>query len=81
MAKFDAETVTRWTQMAVDWMREAQDPGTVTDVYLGAEAWGIAHYAGITKEAYADPSVSDAHIVTALKQIFPKAVFKDRYVY
>ena len=81
MAKFDAETVARWTKMAADWMREAQDPGTVTDVYLGAEAWGIAHYAGITKEAYADPSVSDAHIVTALKQIFPKAVFKDRYVY
>ncbi len=81
MAKFDEETVTRWTKMAADWMREAQDPGTVTDVYLGAEAWGIAHLSGIVREAYADRSVVDAHIVTALKQIFPKAVFKDRYVY
>lgn len=81
MAKFDAETVARWTKMAADWMREAQDPGTVTDVYLGAEAWAIAHRAGITEEAYADRSVTDAHIVTALKQIFPKAVFQDRYVY
>jgi hypothetical protein len=81
MAKFDAETVTRWTKWAADWMEIAGDPGTVTDVYLGAEAWVIAHRAGITEEAYMDRSVTDAHIVTALKQIFPRAEFKDRYVY
>jgi len=81
MAKFDAETVTRWKRMAEVFLQRVGDPGTTEDIYLGAEAWVIAHRAGITEEAYGDRSVTDAHIVTALKQIFPKAVFKDRYVY
>jgi hypothetical protein len=81
MAKFDQETVARWKQMADDWLVKAQDPGTREDIHLGAEAWAIAHRSGISVEAYADREVTDAHIVTALKQVFPNAVFKDRYVY
>ena len=41
----------------------------------------VAHQSGITEEAYADRSVVDAHIVTALKQMFPNAEFKDTYSY
>lgn len=81
MTKFDQATVTRWATMAATFLQRAGDPGTLKDVYLGAEAWTIAHLSGITGEAYADRSVVDAHIVTALKQIFPNANFKDRYSY
>lgn len=81
MAKFDAETVTSWASMVDAWFIEAQDPGQPKDVYLGAEAWAIAHLSGITTEAYADRSTTDAHIVTALKQIFPNAKFSDKYAY
>jgi hypothetical protein len=81
MAKFDLLTVMRWADAADTWLKEAGDPGTRTDIYLGAEAWAIAHNCGITREAYDDRSVADAHIVTALKQIFPNAKFSDKYAY
>lgn len=81
MAKFDLSTVTSWSDMASRWLKDAGDPGTLEDVYLGAEAWEIAHRCGITSVAYKDRTVTDAHIVTALKQVFPNAVFKDKYSY
>jgi hypothetical protein len=81
MAKFDLLTVIKWSDMASKWLKDAGDPGTLTDIYLGAEAWAIAHRCGITRDAYTDQTVVDAHIVTALKQIFPNAVFKDKYSY
>jgi hypothetical protein len=77
--KFDKATVNRWAGMAADYLgRNGYD---IADVKLGVEAWEIAHYVGITSEAYKDRSVVDAHIVTALKVIFPQAVFKDRYAH
>ena len=79
MSKFDKETINCWAVMAVDYLgRNGYD---ISDVKLGVEAWNIAHYIGITKEAYEDREVVDAHIVTALRQIFPEAVFKDKYFY
>jgi len=81
MAKFDTATVTRWASMAETFLERAGDPGTTKDVYLGVEAWTIAHLSGITSEAHHGRAVTDAHIVTALKQIFPNAIFKDRYSY
>jgi hypothetical protein len=79
MAKFDAETVNHWAVMAADYLgRNGYD---LSDVKLGSEAWAIAHRSGISYEAYEDMSVVDAHIVTALKQIFPNAVFSDKYSY
>lgn len=79
MSKFDKETINRWAAMVADYLgRNGYD---ISDVKFGVEAWDIAHYVGITKEAYEDRSVVDAHIVTALRQIFPEAVFKDRYSY
>lgn len=79
MVKFDKATVNRWTCMAEDWLsgRDMFRDGILT----GAVAWGVAHRAGITAEAYADRSVTDGHIQTALEAIFPNAVFKDRKVY
>lgn len=79
MSKFNAETINRWTAMAADYLgRNGYD---LSDVKLGVEAWDIAHYVGITKEAYEDRSVVDAHIVSALRKIFPDVVFKDKYTY
>jgi hypothetical protein len=79
MAKFDSDTIARWTVMAADYLgRNGYD---LSDVKLGSEAWAIAHRSGISYEAYEDMSVVDAHIVTALKQIFPNAEFKDKYSY
>jgi hypothetical protein len=79
MAKFDKETINRWASLAADYLgRNGYD---ISDVKFGVEAWSIAHQTGITNEAYTDRDVVDAHIVTALKAIFPNAVFKDRYSY
>lgn len=79
MSKFDKETINRWAAMAADYL--GRNGCDISDVKFGVEAWDIAHYVGIAKEAYEDRSVVDAHIVTALRQIFPEAVFKDRYSY
>ena len=82
MAKFDSEAITRWTKMADEWL--AKNPfGAIerSQILNGSNAWKVAHHAGITEEAYADRSVVDAHIVTALKQLFPNAEFKDTYSY
>lgn len=77
--KFDKATVNRWAAMAADYLgRYGYD---IADVKTGVEAWDIAHHVGIAREAYEDRSVVDAHIITALKAIFPEAVFKDRYTY
>lgn len=81
MSKFDLDTVARWKAQADKWLKDAGDPGTADDVYLGAEAWQIAHRCGIVSEAYQSPAVVDAHIVTALKKIFPNAEFRDKYRY
>lgn len=87
MAKFDQSTVTRWADMVDEWLSKnygITDRFGITErshVTDGSSAWTIAHRAGITTEAYTDPSVVDAHIVTALKQLFPNAVFKDTYSY
>jgi len=82
MAKFDSETIARWAAMADAWL--AKNPFGVVErsrVLEGSNAWKVAHRAGITEEAYADRSVVDAHIVSALKQLFPNAEFKDTYSY
>jgi hypothetical protein len=79
MSKFNSEMINRWTVMAANYLgRNGYD---LSDVKLGSEAWAIAHRSGISYEAYEDMSVVDAHIVTALKQIFPNAEFKDTYSY
>lgn len=77
--KFDRSTVNRWAVMAADYL--GSRGYDIADVKTGIEAWNVAHRSGITEEAYADRSVVDAHIVTALKQLFPDAVFKDTYSY
>ena len=82
MAKFNQATIARWTKMADEWL--AKNPFGIIErsqVLNGSNAWKVAHHAGITEEAYADRSVVDAHIVTALKQVFPNAEFKDTYSY
>lgn len=79
MSKFDKATVSRWTCMAEDYLsvRDMFREGILT----GSGAWGVASASGILREAYADRSVTDGHIQTALGVIFPKAVFRDRKVY
>lgn len=87
MAKFDIATIARWTELVDLWISKnfrVTDQYGITDrthVTDGSSAWVIAHRSGVTDLAYADRSVVDAHIVTALKQIFPNVVFKDRYAY
>lgn len=80
MAKFDIDTISRWTEKTQRYVIDTHGI-TLEGVKLGSDAWAIAHRAGITEEAYKDRSVVDAHIVTALKQIFPNAAFKDKYSY
>lgn len=87
MAKFDSDTINRWAVMADAWLSKnfgITDQFGITDrshVVDGSSAWVIAHRVGIVEEAYADRSVVDAHIVTALRVMFPNVVFKDKYSY
>lgn len=51
-------------------------------VETGSMAWSLAGKLGLSREAYdISRDITDAHIVTALKKVFPNAVFKDRYHY
>ena len=55
---------------------------TLADVKTGADAWNVAHGAGITRHAYdVSHDISDAHIKSVLARIMPNAVFKDKYRY
>jgi len=77
--KFDTQTVNRWATLCADYLgKRGYD---VSDVKTGVDAWNIAHRVGVTKEAYDDRSVTDAHIKTALQKIFPECVFTDKYAY
>jgi len=77
--KFNSETVKRWSGMVEAYLKEKSL--TVEDIRLGADAWAAARRAGCLENAYGDRTVTDAHIVTALKRIFPKATFRDKYIY
>ena len=55
---------------------------TLADVKTGADAWNVAHYSGIARDAYdVSREITDAHIKTVLARIMPNAVFKDKYHY
>lgn len=77
--KFDNDTVIRWTEMAANYL--GQRGHDLSEVKQGVDAWTIAHQTGITREAYEDRSVTDAHIQTALEKVFPDVTFKDKKVY
>jgi len=79
MAKFSDEIITCWTKRATDYL--ADRGYGICDIKTGAHAWEIAHRVNISFEAYSDRTVVDAHIVTALKKIFPHAIFVDKYTY
>ena len=78
MARFNQEVVVRWSEMADKWLLSVARVNRLA-VVEGSMAWRVAHMCGITEEAYSDRMVTDAHIVTALRKVFPNAVFKDRY--
>lgn len=78
--KISTDTRARWTGMAEGWLRHNRSE-TRYDVMTGKDAWNIAHQCHILREAYNDRTVIDAHIQTALEDIFPNAVFLDRKVY
>lgn len=78
--KFDVSVVNRWTALATAYVAE-KCTGEIGDVVTGSDAWEVAHRCGITREAYEDRTVVDAHIKTVLAKIFPNAVFKDTYHY
>ena len=80
MAKFDASTVLDWKNKAERYVIDNHGI-TLQGIKTGVDAWEIAHRCGITSDAYKDYTVVDAHIVTALKQIFLSAVFTDKYSY
>lgn len=75
MARFDKETVSRWTAQVDAWMSENWQGMTRDGVQFARDAWTVAHRSGVTDEAYRDRSVTDAHIQTALAKIFPNIVF------
>ena len=85
MARIDAQTVDRWRGLIDAYLLTKLTPlgegVTRHSVQTGSGAWAIAHNAGVTREAYADRTILDAHIQTALERIFPHAKFNDPKVY
>ncbi len=70
------EMLERWRRYAT--LLLAERGFVVDDVKTGVDAWNVAHKLGIPEEAYhVDGSINDAHIETALRQIFPQAVFRE----
>jgi hypothetical protein len=45
-------------------------------VTTSAFAWHLFHYLGWYRIYYEDDTVTDKHVETALKKVFPNAVFK-----
>lgn len=80
MAYFNKDTVTRWNGLAREWLADNTEL-SVNSITIGSDAWTVAHRSGIMREAYADRNAVDAHIQTALAQIFPNVVFKDAKKY
>ena len=76
-ARFDKDTVARWRDQAE--AHVSPKGKRLEDIRSAIEAWAVAHDCGITDEAYQVRSVHDGHIVTALRKIFPNALFLDRY--
>jgi len=75
------EHLPRFRAIAGDWLADGSrftdgQPRYVEDVTVGACAWDVAHRCGILRECWA-LDCSDAVIRTALKQIFPNAIFKE----
>lgn len=87
MAYIAIEYIEQFRKLATDWLAERNY--TCGDVETGIVAWMVAHRAGITEICYGNtakdlPGIDgcvDAHIKTALVQIFPNAIFKDKYHY
>lgn len=83
--KIPTDTVQDWIVRADTFLAVTPDKDGVhrtrLDTTEAVDAWAIAHRTGMTREAYADRTVTDAHIKTALQRVFPNCVFKDRYHY
>lgn len=80
--KFNKQTVARWEMMAQRWLfASGSDVRSTSQVLSGSSAWFVADRCGILREAYADRSVTDGHIQTALEEIFSNATFRDQKVY
>jgi len=81
--KIEKSTVESWRARAADWLADnSAGRATLDRIKTGREAWMVAHCVGIVNEAYAiGREIHDAHIQTALEQIFPSAVFLDKKHY
>lgn len=80
--KIPSSTITEWQQIVAVWMlSNTKNKLSPKDVFLGRDAWTIAHRSGILELTYKDPTIHDAHIQTALQKIFPNVKFLDKKVY
>lgn len=77
MNKIKPETVNHWRSTISAWLEANYPNYTIETIRMGSDAWAVAHRAGVLNEAYTDRTVADAHIQTALEQIFPNVTFKD----
>lgn len=76
--KISQDKVETYRKQVSQWLALNAPDLTSEAVNTGLLAWAVAHRAGIVSDAYAiSRDVYDSHIQTALKRIFPNAVFKD----
>ncbi len=87
MAKINQDMIDQFRMMAA--YRLARLDMTCADITLGRDAWTVASTSGILNYCYGNSALdipaidgcNDAHIQTALRAIFPNAVFKDKLHY
>lgn len=80
MAKIAQNTISEWIERADEYL--TQRKLTRTSILTGSDAWTLASILRISHEAYdIGPDIVDAHIQTALRAVFPNAVFRDKCHY
>lgn len=83
MRKFDEQTIERWATMCQELLTRKNTGWLLANVTEGSMAWAIWTRAvnNVENVYSADRTITDAHIKTALQQIFINAEFKDKYRY
>lgn len=78
--KIDKAFIGKWAEKADTWL--AKRGFGRDDVKTGSQAYQIAAYTEMLGELYySRPETTDHEIQTALKIVFPKAVFKENNRY
>lgn len=75
--RINNETIENWKKLATEYLSARNY--SRNDITTGTDAWLIFSHAINTRDnnVYADRTITDGHIQTALAKVFPNAIFKN----